>query len=205
MFVYQVLVHTPIWVWLLLAFLVSRGVAALTPRDVAPNRMLILPLVFLFWGVTGLIGSRGLGGDFALFVVAFAAGGAGGVALAALGPPPRLNPETGAHRDAGVGDPVGAHSHLVRLQICRNRCAGDRRRRLSARRPRQRDDLGRRRLRWAVLGPYLDAFPARACRGGRTLGYCVRRQALLASLGSAPGSRGLMTPSQGPVGHDHQQ
>ena len=106
MFVYQVLVHTPIWVWLLLAFLVSRGLAALTPRDVAPNRMLILPLVFLVWGVTGLIGSRGLGGDFALLVIALAAGGAGGVALAALGPPPRLNPETGGIAMPGSGIPL---------------------------------------------------------------------------------------------------
>jgi hypothetical protein len=106
MFVYQILVHTPIWVWLLLAFLVSRGVAALKPRDVTPTRMLILPLVFLVWGLTGLIDSRGLGVDFALFVVAFAAGGAGGVALAALGPHPRLNSETGGMAMPGSAIPL---------------------------------------------------------------------------------------------------
>src|ERR1700678_3719319 len=96
MFVYQILVHTPIWVWLLLAFLVSRGVAALRPREVAPRRMLILPVVFLVWGLSGLIGSRGLGVDLLIFPVAFAAGVYGGIALAALGTAPRLAPETGA-------------------------------------------------------------------------------------------------------------
>lgn len=95
MLVYQILVHTPIWVWLLLAFLVSRGLVALRPRDVTPSRMLILPVVFLVWGLSGLMGSRGFGVDFLMFFVAFAAGAYGGLALAALGPAPRLAPETG--------------------------------------------------------------------------------------------------------------
>lgn len=94
-FVSQVLIHTPIWVWLLLAFLVSRGMAALSPRDVAPNRMLILPLIFLVWGLTGLIGSRGLSVDLLVFGAAFIVGVYGGVALGAVGPAPRLRPETG--------------------------------------------------------------------------------------------------------------
>src|SRR5277367_3520 len=34
MFVITILSHTPIWVWVLLAFLISRGIMALRPREV---------------------------------------------------------------------------------------------------------------------------------------------------------------------------
>jgi len=104
MFVYEVLIHTPIWVWVLLALLVSRGLASLRPRDIAPSRALIVPVVFLVWGLTGLIGSRGLGLDLALFVVALGAGFVGGGALASLTPTPTWRPETG--RMAMPGSPV---------------------------------------------------------------------------------------------------
>jgi hypothetical protein len=100
----QIISHTPIWVWALLAFLVSRGVNAMQPRTIAPARALIVPLVFLVWGLAGLISSRGLGLALALFVVGAAVGLAAGSALAALMPAPRLD------QDAGVlampGSPI---------------------------------------------------------------------------------------------------
>ena len=48
MLVFAILSHTPSWVWVLLAFLVYRGVIAMRPRDVSPSRSLIIPVIF-FW------------------------------------------------------------------------------------------------------------------------------------------------------------
>jgi hypothetical protein len=93
MLFYVVVSHTPLWVWVLFAFLLSRGLVALRPREVAPSRALLVPIAFLLWGLDGLVGSRGLGLDLALFVAGFAAGLAAGRALAALTPAPRLTPE----------------------------------------------------------------------------------------------------------------
>jgi hypothetical protein len=95
MFVYEILNHTPIWVWALLAFLIYRGATALQPREVAPMRALIVPLVFLVWGLSGLLSSHGLGLDLALFVVGAAAGFAAGGALAMVTPAPGLAPGGG--------------------------------------------------------------------------------------------------------------
>ena len=91
MLVFDILSHTPVWVWVLFAYLVSRGVVALREREMQPGRALIVPIVFLVWGLAGLIESRGLGFDLALFVVGLAAGIFGGRALAVLTPPPRLS------------------------------------------------------------------------------------------------------------------
>lgn len=46
--------HTPIWVWVLFAFLLYRGIQALYPRNVNPVRMLLLPVVFLIWAVVSI-------------------------------------------------------------------------------------------------------------------------------------------------------
>jgi hypothetical protein len=95
MFIYEVLGHTPLWVWILLAFLIWRGVNAMQPRAIAPIRALIVPAVFLVWGLSGLVGSHGVGLDLALFVVGAAAGLVAGGALATLTPTPGLAPDTG--------------------------------------------------------------------------------------------------------------
>ncbi|KYG97435.1 hypothetical protein SE91_01585 [Bradyrhizobium sp. DOA1] len=61
MFAYQVLIHTPPWVWVLLAYLVWQGVQALQPRTTPIWRALVLPVVFIVWGMSrigfGLQGS----------------------------------------------------------------------------------------------------------------------------------------------------
>ena len=94
-FIAAVIVRTPIWVWVLLAFLLSRGFVALRVREIQPGRALVVPVVFLVWGLTGLIESHGVGFDLALFVVGVAAGFAGGRLIAALTPPPRLAIDAG--------------------------------------------------------------------------------------------------------------
>jgi hypothetical protein len=94
-FIAAVIANTPIWVWILFAFLLSRGFVALREREIQPGRALIVPIVFLVWGLTGLIESRGLGFDLALFAVGLAAGVFVGRALTALTPPPRLALDAG--------------------------------------------------------------------------------------------------------------
>ncbi|HEB6949786.1 TPA: hypothetical protein R0445_004401 [Salmonella enterica subsp. enterica serovar Hvittingfoss] len=47
--------ETPIWVWILLAFLLRRGFAALYDREMAIGRLFFLPVLFLVWGAYGVI------------------------------------------------------------------------------------------------------------------------------------------------------
>jgi hypothetical protein len=49
-----ILTHTPWWVFLLGALLVARGVPALRTRSVPLARVLIVPSVFMVWGVASL-------------------------------------------------------------------------------------------------------------------------------------------------------
>lgn len=52
MFAYQVLIHTPPWVWVLLAYLVWQGIQSMQPRKTPIWRALILPVVFIVWGMS---------------------------------------------------------------------------------------------------------------------------------------------------------
>ncbi|PPQ18967.1 hypothetical protein GA0061098_1005117 [Bradyrhizobium shewense] len=49
---YQILTHTPLWVWILLAYLVWQGIQSMQPRTTPIWRALILPVVFIVWGVS---------------------------------------------------------------------------------------------------------------------------------------------------------
>jgi hypothetical protein len=53
-FAYQILIHTPVWVWMLLAYLVWQGVQAMQPRTTPIWRALIVPVVFIVWGISRL-------------------------------------------------------------------------------------------------------------------------------------------------------
>ncbi|MBR0723152.1 DUF6622 family protein [Bradyrhizobium manausense] len=52
MFAYQILVHTPPWVWILFAYLVWQGIKAMQPRKAPIWRALIVPVVFIVWGIS---------------------------------------------------------------------------------------------------------------------------------------------------------
>ena len=52
MFAYQILIHTPPWVWILLAYLVWQGIKAMRPRKAPIWRALIVPFVFIAWGIS---------------------------------------------------------------------------------------------------------------------------------------------------------
>ncbi len=77
----DILAHTPVWVWALLAFLVFRGVAALKPAETTLPGLAILPLVLLVWGVVTLVETYGTGlsafGPWLLAAVAGAVAGHG--------------------------------------------------------------------------------------------------------------------------------
>ena len=105
MLAFQILAHTPLWVWALFAFLVYLGVAAMGAREVSPYRVLIVPAVFLVWGASSFFeGSGDLALNVAAFVAALLIGAAAGGALASLMPAPRLSPVTGLL--ATPGSPV---------------------------------------------------------------------------------------------------
>ncbi|GEB38342.1 hypothetical protein GLI01_23770 [Gluconacetobacter liquefaciens] len=47
--------HVPLWVWLLLAYLVWQGSQALSDHTVPLRRVVLVPIVFIIWGLSGLI------------------------------------------------------------------------------------------------------------------------------------------------------
>jgi hypothetical protein len=58
----QILIHTPAYVWAILAFLIYRGVIASTDREVAINKLFIIPAVMLALSLHDLAGKFGFNG-----------------------------------------------------------------------------------------------------------------------------------------------
>ncbi len=50
----QFATHTPVWVWVLLVFLVTRGVKGLKPAETTLGKLAIIPVVFTAWGLWAL-------------------------------------------------------------------------------------------------------------------------------------------------------
>lgn len=71
--------HLPIWVYLLLGYLVFVGIRALRPRILSLWRLLVVPGVFIVWGVIGLFQRSAVVPDAFLY---WGAGAAVGLALA---------------------------------------------------------------------------------------------------------------------------
>jgi len=70
---HQILSHTPLYVWAILAFLIVRGVIALRTRDVAMNKLFIIPVVMLALSLFDVAAKFGLGGiGFATWAVTMA-------------------------------------------------------------------------------------------------------------------------------------
>jgi hypothetical protein len=51
--------HTPVWVWVLLAFLIYRGSAALSERPLLAGNVLPLPVVLTGWGAVSMVNRYG--------------------------------------------------------------------------------------------------------------------------------------------------
>lgn len=69
----QILTHTPLFVWAILAFLIFRGVYAMRDREMGFNKLFILPVVMLVLSLSDIAGKFGLGGAA---MAAWAAGAA---------------------------------------------------------------------------------------------------------------------------------
>ncbi|MGZ5182773.1 MAG: DUF6622 family protein [Ramlibacter sp.] len=70
----QILIHTPLYVWGLLAVLVWRGVAALREREMAVRSLFVLPAIMLAMGLGDVVTKFGSNAAALLAWVAAAAG-----------------------------------------------------------------------------------------------------------------------------------
>jgi hypothetical protein len=52
---YRILIHTPLWVWPLFAYLVWAGFQGMRPRTTTIQRSLIVPAIFIIWGSSSLV------------------------------------------------------------------------------------------------------------------------------------------------------
>jgi len=74
--------HTPIWVWLVLAFLLVRGIKAMKPGETSLGKLAIVPVLFTAWGMWSISGRYpGSCQAWALWLIGIAAGAAIGWAL----------------------------------------------------------------------------------------------------------------------------
>lgn len=56
----QILLHTPVYVWAILAFLLYRGVLAARDRDITVARLTVIPLLMLALGLQSLVAQFGV-------------------------------------------------------------------------------------------------------------------------------------------------
>lgn len=76
-FLIGILTHTPVWVWVLFIFLISRGLNARKPATVTLERLAIIPAIFLIWDIYDLVVYRDLTlATVALWVAGIVAGAA---------------------------------------------------------------------------------------------------------------------------------
>lgn len=57
---FQILTHTPVYVWAILAFLVYRGVLASREREIAVGRMLVIPILMLALSLQAIASQFGI-------------------------------------------------------------------------------------------------------------------------------------------------
>ncbi|MDX7988751.1 hypothetical protein FE392_15680 [Xenorhabdus sp. 12] len=55
MSVTSIIKDTPVWVWVLFVFLVLRGIKALSDREMRIERLFLLPMIFLIWGIYSVL------------------------------------------------------------------------------------------------------------------------------------------------------
>lgn len=66
----EIVTHTPIFVWALLAFLIYRGVIAMRTREVEMKKLFIIPVVMLVLSLVDVSAKFGSGAAFAIWLVA---------------------------------------------------------------------------------------------------------------------------------------
>ncbi|EJF5839833.1 hypothetical protein M8W81_004720 [Salmonella enterica] len=107
--------NTPVWVWILLAFLLRRGFAALYDREMTTGRMFFLPMLFLVWGAYGVITETELAGtSLTMMAAGLLAGTALGYRLWRSQPPLRNSDNPGMIIRAGTPLTLG----LIVITFC---------------------------------------------------------------------------------------
>ena len=71
-FAWQILIHTPIWAFVLLAYLVWVGIKAMRPRTTTIWHSLIVPAVFIVWGLSRLVSRQDYASPLVAWLVAAA-------------------------------------------------------------------------------------------------------------------------------------
>src|SRR4051794_13844330 len=71
-FAWQVLIHTPLWAFALLAYLIWQGIKGMRPRTVTIWRSLIVPAVFIIWGLSRLLSRQDYAGPLVAWLAAAA-------------------------------------------------------------------------------------------------------------------------------------
>jgi hypothetical protein len=51
-FALGIITHTPLWAWILLAYLIWQGLKGMQPRTTTIWRALIVPVIFILWGLS---------------------------------------------------------------------------------------------------------------------------------------------------------
>ena len=71
----QIVVHTPVWVWVLLAFLIIRGVMSMRPGETSLAKLAIVPALFTAWSLWSISTRYGASLEaWTLWLVGIAAG-----------------------------------------------------------------------------------------------------------------------------------
>ena len=113
-FAYQILIHTPVWVFPLFAYLVWAGIQGMRPRTTTIWRSLIVPAIFIIWGISGLVSqSRDTIAPFATWLAAALVLGAAGFLLAK---PFELDHTTGEIKRPGSVVPLLRNITIFALQ-----------------------------------------------------------------------------------------
>ncbi|AOR64768.1 DUF6622 family protein [Pectobacterium wasabiae] len=93
--------HTPYWVWAVLGYLIYAGVKASQPRRQSLVRMLVVPMVFMVWGVSAIFHTLQLplaavGGFLLMLVIGLSIGWIWGTTSGIYLPEPRCFQRTGS-------------------------------------------------------------------------------------------------------------
>jgi len=59
MLAYQIITHVPVWVWLILIFVVFRGVKAMQTRIVPMKKLIIMPILMLYISIENIHNYQG--------------------------------------------------------------------------------------------------------------------------------------------------
>ncbi len=70
-FALGIVTHTPLWAWALLAYLVWLGIKAMQPRTTTIWRALIVPAIFIVWGLSRIgFGQQAFGAPLVAWIAA---------------------------------------------------------------------------------------------------------------------------------------